>query len=56
MGINGMQKLGKSLIGIGLKLKGGSMTYQAQLKKDARVEITIIKYVKFYIALYYFLI
>ena len=36
MGINGMQKLGKSLIGIGLKLKGGSMTYQAQLKKDAR--------------------
>tara|TARA_R110000803_G_scaffold3023_1_gene10383 strand:- start:1141 stop:1710 length:570 start_codon:yes stop_codon:yes gene_type:complete len=31
-----MLKLKNSLIGIGLKLKGGSMAYQAQLKKDAR--------------------
>ena len=36
MGTNGMMKLEKSLIGIGLKLKGGTMAYQAQLKKDAR--------------------
>jgi len=36
MGTNGMMKLEKSLIGIGLKLRGGSMAYQAQLKKDAR--------------------
>jgi hypothetical protein len=36
MGTNGMLKLKDSLIGIGLKLKGGSMAYQAQLKKDAR--------------------
>ena len=36
MGTNGMLKLGNSLIGIGLKLTGGSMAFQAQLKKDAR--------------------
>lgn len=36
MGGNGMKTLKHELIGIGLKLKGGKMTYQAQLKKDAR--------------------